>query len=172
MGKKRISTIDLTEEKKKGLLRGGRKDSSEVADKKKHDSSEAGRQKKVADKKKHDSSEVGRQRKRRSQRYQALRKLVKPDKLYPLPEAIDLLKKIANSKFDETIELHLVLREPGKMTEKKAPLAHLKIGKIKEDKKKLLLKIEKVLKPFDQPQIQKAVLTATMSPGIKLEIAS
>ena len=167
MGKKRISTIDLVEEKKKGSLSSD--DAEGLSGESDSHSSDGGRLKRSGS---HDSSEVGRQRKRRSQRYQALRKLVKPDKLYPLPEAIDLLKKIANSKFDETIELHLVLREPGKMTEKKAPLAHLKIGKIKEDKKKLLLKIEKVLKPFDQPQIQKAVLTATMSPGIKLEIAS
>ncbi len=126
-------------------------------------------QKKAADKSA--SRPAGRRTHLRSKRYQALRKLVDPQKTYPLAEAVDLLKKMANTKVEETVELHLVVREPGKMTEKKAPLAHLKIGKVKEDSQKLLAKIEKAMKPFDLPQIQKAVLTSTMGPAIKLEIA-
>ena len=185
MGKKRIAAIDLTKKevpgKKKvsGKQQGRLTDMGEImlqemeAAKKKAESTTAKTpvETKKAKPKPADKS-ASRPVRHRSKRYQALRKLVKPDQTYPLSEAIDLLKKMANSKFNETVELHLVVREPGKKTEKKAPLAHIKIGKIKEDKKKLLAAVEKTLKSFDLPQIQKAVLTATMSPGIKLQIGS
>ena len=110
----------------------------------------------------------------RSQRYQALRKLIKPDKIYPLLEAIELLKKSSNTKFNETVELHLIAFETGKLskdikTEKKFPLAHIKIGKVKETKKKLEEKIQAIFKSIGPNKIKKAVLTSTMGPGIKID---
>jgi large subunit ribosomal protein L1 len=42
-----------------------------------------------------------------SKRYNELRKLVDRDKLYNVDEALDLAKKVANAKFDETVELHV-----------------------------------------------------------------
>ena len=44
---------------------------------------------------------------RRAKRYRELSKLVEKDKVYSVEEAANLVKKIANAKFDETIELCL-----------------------------------------------------------------
>ncbi len=43
-----------------------------------------------------------------SKRYLEVRKLVDRTKFYDLDEAVELVKKTATAKFDETIELHLV----------------------------------------------------------------
>lgn len=42
-------------------------------------------------------------------RYQEIFKKVDREKEYPLDEAVDLIKEIANAKFDETLELHFRL---------------------------------------------------------------
>ncbi len=44
---------------------------------------------------------------KRSRRYSSLVERVEPGKLYQPGEAIDLLKELANTKFDETLEIHL-----------------------------------------------------------------
>lgn len=46
----------------------------------------------------------------KSKKYQEAAKLVDRNKLYPLPEAIDLVKKTSLTKFDGTVELHVNLR--------------------------------------------------------------
>jgi len=46
---------------------------------------------------------------RRGKRYRELSKLIDKDKVYSLEEAVNLVKKDANAKFDETIELCLRL---------------------------------------------------------------
>lgn len=56
-------------------------------------------------------------------------------------------------------------------TEKKFPLAHLKIGQASWPEKKLLENLNAVLAKINLPTIRKAVLTSTMSPGIKLELS-
>jgi len=47
--------------------------------------------------------------KKRSWRYQELLSLIDKSKAYPAAEAIDLVKKTANNKFDPTIEAHINL---------------------------------------------------------------
>ncbi|MDE2842952.1 MAG: 50S ribosomal protein L1 [Chloroflexota bacterium] len=42
-----------------------------------------------------------------SRRYDAVAERVDPDKLYQPREAIDLLKELSNTKFDETMEIHI-----------------------------------------------------------------
>ncbi len=42
-----------------------------------------------------------------SRRYQALKDKIDPEKDYAPQEALDLVKEVANTKFDETVELHL-----------------------------------------------------------------
>ncbi len=42
-------------------------------------------------------------------RYLAAEKLITPDKVYPLAEAVAIVKQIATAKFDETVELHFRL---------------------------------------------------------------
>jgi len=44
---------------------------------------------------------------RHGKKYQEAIKLVERTKVYPLPEAIELAKKTAHTRFDETLELHL-----------------------------------------------------------------
>ena len=44
---------------------------------------------------------------KRSKRYTELLKLIEPNKEYTPQEAVAVLKKTANAKFDETVELHL-----------------------------------------------------------------
>ncbi len=189
MGKKRIKTIDLSAEepkkvKKKGpaIVKSG-KQHGRIADmgammleemeKRKEGEKEVKVKKKAPKEPK--KKKVVRPPKARSKRYQALRKLIKPGQAYPLAEAIEFLKKAANTKFEETIELHLVTTETGRLTkeiktEKKAPLAHIKIGKTSWTKKKLKEKIQSLIKAIGATKIKKAVLTSTMSPSIKIAL--
>lgn len=106
----------------------------------------------------------------RSKRYQALREKIDKTKLYSLEEALPLVLKMANSHFDETVELHLVMKKAGPQTEKKFPLAHKKIGKVSEGEKKLLKALQKTLASVKANEIRKATLTSTMSPSIKLSL--
>lgn len=194
MGKKRIKTIDLSQEEKKEkpvkkgrrLVKSGKQHGRlsdmgavmlEEMEKRQKEAMPA-KEKEVAGKKKKEKKkvkQVARPQKKRSRRYQALRKMIKPDEHYPLPEAIALLKKAANAQFEETVELHLIFH-PGVQThstpgvEKKSPLAHIKIGKTSETKKKLQGKIEEILRAITLPKIKKAVITSTMAPGIKLSL--
>ncbi len=46
---------------------------------------------------------------KRGKKYKEVAKLVEPDKLYPLAEAVDLAKKTSTTKFDSTVELHFNL---------------------------------------------------------------
>ncbi len=46
---------------------------------------------------------------KRGKKYQEVAKLIDREKLYDLTEAVDLIKKTATAKFDETVELHVKL---------------------------------------------------------------
>ena len=51
---------------------------------------------------------------KKGKRYQEVVKLVEKTKLYDLDEAVSVLKKSANAKFDETIEAHIRLGVDGR----------------------------------------------------------
>ena len=51
---------------------------------------------------------------KKGKRYQEAVKLVEKTKLYDLEEAVSILKKSANAKFDETIEAHIRLGVDGR----------------------------------------------------------
>jgi ribosomal protein L1 len=194
VGKKRIKTIDLAaeeakkpKEKKRSLVKSGKQHGritdmgtvmlEEMEKRKKEAKKEKKTATKKVEKKIVQKKKVSRPKRRRSQRYQALRKLVKSGQTYPLPRAIELLKKTAQAQFEETVELHLIMIETGKLTktlktEKKFPLAHLKIGKTNWTKKKLTDEIKALLKKIDIHKVKKAVLTSTMGPGIKIDLES
>ncbi|KKU02735.1 MAG: 50S ribosomal protein L1 [Microgenomates group bacterium GW2011_GWC1_47_20] len=57
----------------------------------------------------------------RSKPYQAAKSKVTADHLYPISEAIKLLRDVSLTKFDATVELHLVLKEKGLSKEIELP---------------------------------------------------
>jgi len=200
VGKKRIKTIDLSalekkEADKKKRVIGSGKQHGRIADteavmleemeKRREKAKTAAMPKPKAPK---PTKKFVRQKKIVSKRYQELKKLVKPDKFYPLPEAVELLKKMATAQFEETVEIHLVTFDTGVLgktelfeksgkkkkviikTEKKFPLIHLKIGKVNWPKAELLENIQSLIKAISVNRVKKAVLTSTMGPGIKLSL--
>ena len=56
-------------------------------------------------------------------------------------------------------------------TESDQPLIHLSVGKVSFEDKKLMENVAAVLKTVGTNKISRASLSATMGPGIKLEIA-
>lgn len=98
-------------------------------------------------------------------------------KLYSPLEAIKLAQSSATNKFDGKIELHLVLNKPGKFgkyqSEKKTPLLHAVLGKQSEKPEALLEKLTEVITAVSSAtKITKAVVCATMGPGVKVELSS
>lgn len=98
-------------------------------------------------------------------------------KLYSPLEAIKLAQSSATNKFDGKIELHLVLNKPGKFgkyqSEKKTPLLHTVLGKQSEKPEALLEKLTEIITAVSSStKITKAVVCATMGPGVKVELSS
>lgn len=127
--------------------------------------------------------------KRRGRQYLQARTLVDPTKLYPVPEAIELAKKSSYSHFDGKLELHLNLTRKGKFeaalpyptgageqtavilqTEKQAPLLHTLVGKVTDPTSNLAENIKAIFTKIGERNIKKAVLKATMGPGIKISV--
>ncbi len=212
MGKKRIATIDLSQEEAKPRSPAGKPDSrskekkSGSPDKTGFSPAKSGKQhgrvidmgavmleemekrekekKAAAPKKtaiktkkaKKKDKKASQPKKTRSRRYQTIKKLIKPNQFYPLSEAIAILKKTANARFEETVTLHLIVNNPGKLTkniktEAKTPLAHIKIGKIGLTEKKLEDKIQALFKSIGLTKIKQAILSSTMGPGIKIDLS-
>jgi large subunit ribosomal protein L1 len=55
-------------------------------------------------------------------------------------------------------------------TERKQPVMHLILGKLDQPTKELVANVEKLIEKLGSKKIKKLVLTATMGPGIKVEI--
>lgn len=85
----------------------------------------------------------------RGKRYEEARKLVDRTKTYSLTDAIGLLKKMKLSKFDESVELHLVVDETGLKGETELPFSTGKIVKVTVVDDKILSEIEKGKLDFD-----------------------
>jgi len=56
-------------------------------------------------------------------------------------------------------------------TERKAPLIHATIGKVNQSDKELIANIEHLIKKGGPKQIKKMTISATMSPGIKVDLS-
>lgn len=108
----------------------------------------------------------------RSKRYVEASQRVEKNKIYPLEEALELVKSTANTKFDATIEAHIhldVKKQKGKATESIRGVVKLPCGPIKKNKVIILdeEKIDQILKsgkadfdialakPADMPKIAK-----------------
>jgi len=78
-------------------------------------------------------------------RYQQAKKVVDPNKLYPLSEAIKLLKRISISRFNGSVDAHLVVRKVGLKGEVEFPHPTGKQQKIRIADEALLKDLEKSL---------------------------
>jgi large subunit ribosomal protein L1 len=53
-------------------------------------------------------------------------------------------------------------------TESKAPVLHITIGKVSQPEKEIEANLAELIKVVKAPKIKKIVLSATMSPGVKV----
>lgn len=85
----------------------------------------------------------------RGKRYLEAKKLVDKNKFYSIDEAVSLLKKMKTAKFDESVELHLVVDEKGLKGEVELPFSTGKTVRVKIVDDKVLAEIEKGKLDFD-----------------------
>lgn len=97
----------------------------------------------------------------RSKPYQTAKSKVDTSKLYPLSDAIKLLRNISLTKFDGTVELHLVLKD--KVTPKEVDLPH-STGKTR----KVAIADDKTLAQIEKGQIDFDILYASPDQMSKL----
>lgn len=81
--------------------------------------------------------------------YQEARKMIDRNKYYSLEEAISLLKKIKQTKFDQSVELHFVVDETGLKGEIELPFSTGKIVRVKIVDDNILSDLEKGKIEFD-----------------------
>lgn len=85
----------------------------------------------------------------RGKAYRKAKELVDQSKVYPLKDAVSILKKMKLSKFDESVELHFVVDEIGLKGEVELPFSTGKVVKVAVVDDKVLDKIEKGVLDFD-----------------------
>lgn len=109
----------------------------------------------------------------RGKRYLEARAKVDPQKEYSFQEAAKLVRETSISGFPGSVELHLVLGKGGlsAKTEKKAPLAHLVVAKVDQPERKIEENLKAAIEAVGAKNIKKAVVSASMGPGIKLQVA-
>ena len=90
----------------------------------------------------------------RSKKYQEAKAKITAGQLYPLPEVIKLVKETSYSKFDGTVELHLVVKKVG--TTAKVSLPH-SAGK----EKKIEIASDETIKKLEAGKIDFDILLAT-----------
>ena len=66
----------------------------------------------------------------RSKTYQKAKSQINPDQIYPLPEALKLLRQVSLAKFDGTVELHLTAKNKGIFRTLDLPFSSGKIRRI------------------------------------------
>lgn len=85
----------------------------------------------------------------RSKPYQIAKSKITVDRLFPLPDAIKLLRDVSLTKFDGTVELHLVLKEKGISKEIELPHSTGKIRRVAVADDATIAKIESGKIDFD-----------------------
>jgi large subunit ribosomal protein L1 len=97
----------------------------------------------------------------RSQKYQAVAKLIDRNKIYSLTEALEILPKLKLSNFDETVELHINMTEQGISGQVSLPHGTGKQTKVAIADDKLIAEIEKGLPRGKAGKIDFDVLLST-----------
>lgn len=95
------------------------------------------------------SAKKARGPKTRGKKFQVARKKVDRNKLYPLKEAVSLVKNTSVSSFDGTVELHLVVRKEGLTTSVELPHSTGKTKKIEVADDKTIEKLKEGKVNFD-----------------------
>lgn len=122
----------------------------------------------------------------RSKKYQQVSKDLDRSKTYSLDEAIELTKKLSYTKFDGTLEAHIntiqnirgLISLPfmtGKTeykTESKAPVIHLKLGKLSQPSEELISNVKILLSTIGKTKIKKVSLSPTMGPSVRIDLTS
>lgn len=122
----------------------------------------------------------------RSKKYQDVTKDLDKSKSYPLPEAVELVKKLSFSKFPGTLEAHINTIQTGirglvslpyagkheYKTEPKAPVIHLGLGKLDQPTEELTANIKTLLQTIGKTRIKKVTLSPTMGPSVKIDLSS
>lgn len=123
----------------------------------------------------------------RSKKYQEITKDLDRTKVYPLNEAVDLVKKLSYSKFNATLEAHINTSQTGirglvslpyasgkteYKTEAKAPVIHMSLGKIDQPNEELITNIKTLVQTLGKTRIKKVTLSPTMGPSVKVDLAS
>lgn len=100
----------------------------------------------------------------RSKKYLKAASQIDRSKLYPIDEAISLVKKTSYSNFEGKVEVAVVVLE--KKTKK---VIQKTLGKVSDSEKEIK---ENLLKTLLAPpgKVVKIVLSSTMGPGIKVEV--
>jgi large subunit ribosomal protein L1 len=111
--------------------------------------------------------EKKRQPRARSKRYQELIKLIDRTKEYPLSEAVGLIKKTSNIKFDGTVEIHISLN-PNLLGEKKDLRGVVSLPHGTGKKVRIAVADDKVISDIEAGKIEFDVLIAHPSMMPKL----
>jgi len=90
----------------------------------------------------------------RGKNYQASRTKVDPSKFYPIEEAVKLVKEISFSKFDASVDAHIITRKKGLTGEVNFP-------NFKGKSRKVVVADEKVLEQIKAGKIDFDILLAT-----------
>lgn len=96
-----------------------------------------------------EKKEKEKKRKVRGKKYQELKSKVDHNKLYQIDEAIKLVKETSYSKFDGTVELHLVVKKTGLTTNVNLPHSSGKTKKIEIADEKTIEKLKTNKIDFD-----------------------
>src|SRR5947209_1568550 len=114
MGKIRVSTLGSEEaEKKQKQKAEKRKQAKQQTKAPETVETVHAVEEKKADKKKSYARKEGKKSHKESKRWKTTAQLVDRSKIYPLPQAIDLLEQMKKVKFDETVELHINTTDKG-----------------------------------------------------------
>lgn len=89
------------------------------------------------------------QPKARGKKYADMRARVDRSKLYPIGEAVDLVKETSYSKFDGTVEMHLVVKKTGLSTQVRLPHSSGKAKKVEVAGDKTIAKLKAGKIDFD-----------------------